>query len=82
MTHDGIVRGTMITKGRSEYNERTKGYVHWDKGFVQQRYAALAEEDSRPVRNVRRALEATAGEVLPTWRPVGLNMRRDRRSAV
>jgi len=82
MTHDGIVRGTMITKGRREYNERTKGFVHWDKGFIKERLVAQAEEDSRPMRNVRRALEATAGEVLPMWRPVGINMRRDRRSAV
>lgn len=82
MVHDGIVRGTMITNGRKEYNQRTKGYIHWDSGFLEKRKEALAEEASRPIRNVRRAMEAVAGEKLPTWRPVGINFRRDRRSAV
>ncbi len=80
MTHDGIVRGTMITRGRTEYNERTKGWAHWDKGFVKQREAALAEEASRPVRNVRRNLERVAGEVLP-MRKILANPRYDRKSA-
>lgn len=82
MIHDGIVRGTMITKGRSEYNARTKGMIHWDKGFLKEREAVQAEMDSRPVRNVRRAMEAIAGEKLPMWKPTGINFRRDRRSAV
>jgi hypothetical protein len=81
MTHDGIIRGTMITKGRREYNERTKGYVHWDKGAWEQHLKAEAEWCSRPVRNVRRALE-DCNNALPLWRPVGINFRRDRRSAV
>lgn len=79
MTHDGIVRGTMITKGRREYNERTKGFIHWDKAFAAQREAAQAEYASRPVRNVRRALEACQGE-LPMHRPVGINFRKDKRA--
>lgn len=82
MLHDGIIRGTMITQGRREYRERTKGFAHWDAGFIEKRKAALAEEDSRPIRNVQRAMESVAGESLPTWRPVGVNFRRDRRSAV
>lgn len=81
MTHDGIVRGTMIQHGRAEYNARTKGWVHWDAGFVAQRKAALAEEASRPVRNVRRNLERVAGECLPMRRLV-TNPRYDRKSAV
>jgi hypothetical protein len=80
--HDGILRGTVITGGRAEYRRRTKGFVHWDKGFVAAREAAQAEMASRPVRNVRRALEATAARCLPTWQPVGINPRRDRTRAV
>jgi hypothetical protein len=82
MIHDGIVRGTMIRGGRKEYNDRTKGYVHWDKGAWEKHLAAEAEMASRPVRNVRRAMEAVAGEALPMWKPTGINFRRDRRSAV
>ena len=82
MIHDGIVRGTMIRGGRREYNERTKGYVHWDKGAWQKHVAAQAEMASRPKQNVRRAMEAIAGEALPMWKPTGINFRRDRRSAV
>lgn len=83
MTHDGIVRGgTMITGGRRQYREATKGMAHWDKGFMAEREAAQAEMDSRPVRNVRRAMEAIAGEKLPMYGNVGINFRRDRRSAV
>jgi hypothetical protein len=81
MTHDGIVRGTMITKGRAEYRERTKGMVAWDKGAWQEHLRVEAEMASRPVRNVRRAMEDCKNE-LPMWRPVGINFRRDRRSAV
>lgn len=83
MTHDGIVRGgTMITKGRREYNAKTKGFVTWDKGTWQKHIEAEAEYCSRPVRNVRRALEAVKGEKHPMWTPVGINFKRDRRSAV
>jgi hypothetical protein len=80
MTHDGIVRGTVITRGRSEYNERTKGMVTWDKGFLAQREAALREEASRPVRNVAANLDRVRGEVLPMRRLLA-NPIRDRRSA-
>lgn len=81
---DGTVirGGTQIKHGRREYRDKTKNVIHWDKGYVAQREAALAEEASRPVRNVQRALEATAGAVLPMHRPVGTNARKDRRSAV
>jgi hypothetical protein len=83
MTHDGIVRGgTMITKGRREYAEKTKNFVTWDKGAWQKHEEAQAEMASRPVRNVRRAMEAVKGECLPMWSPTGINFRRDRRSAV
>lgn len=82
MTHDGTIRGgTMITGGRAEYREKTKGFIHWDKGGLEQREKAIAELNSRPVRNVRRAMESYAGE-LPMWKPTGINFRRDRRSAV
>lgn len=80
MTHDGIVRGTMITKGRTEYNKRTEGFVHWDKGFAKERERAIAEEASRPIRNVKRNLERLAGEVLPMRRVLS-NPRYDRRAA-
>lgn len=82
MTHDGIVRGTVITKGRREYNERTKGFVHWDKGFAAQREAAINELNSRPVRNVKRMLDSIAGEKRPMKKIIGVNPRYDRRSAV
>lgn len=72
-----ITGGTQI-QGRKHYNQVTKDMPHWDKGFVARREAALAEEASRPVRNVKRALEAVAGERLPMHRPVGVNLRRDR----
>jgi hypothetical protein len=76
-----LTGGTRITGGRREYAEKTKGMVLWDRGFIEQRNAAMAEMDSRPVRNVQRNLERVAGEVLPMRRLVA-NPRRDRRSAV
>ena len=76
-----LLRGTVITKGRAEYEERTKGYCHWGAGFVKERIAAQAEMESRPVRNVARNLERMKGEVLPMRRLLA-NPRRDRRSAV
>lgn len=79
MTHDGIVRGTMITKGRAEYRERTKGFITWDAGFAAQREAAQAEYASRPVRNVRRAME-DCQNALPMYRNVGINFRKDKRA--
>lgn len=82
MTHDGIIRGGTQIKGRKHYRQVTKNVAHWDQGFLEKRAAGLAEESSRPVRNVKRALDAVAGESLPLWRPTGLNFRRDRRSAV
>lgn len=82
LTRDGtpLTGGTMI-KGRQHYNQVTKGFTHWDKGGWEKREQMLAEEASRPVRNVRRAMESYKGE-LPMWNPVGVNFRRDRRSAV
>ncbi len=81
---DGTVirGGTQIRHGRKEYAQKTKGFVHWDKGFHAKREEALAEQASRPLRNVKDALEVTAGEKLPMHRPVGLNMRKDRARAV
>lgn len=76
-----VIRGGTMIQGRKHYNQVTKDFVHWDKGFAEQRERALAEEASRPVRNVRRALEAVAGEVLPMWKPTGVNPRRDRARA-
>ena len=81
MYHDGTVTGTVITKGRREYNARTKGWAAWDKGFVERRERDQAEMDSRPIRNVKAALEAKAGEVLPMRRLLA-NPRYDRKSAV
>lgn len=83
-TADGQVLrgGTQIQHGRREYREKTKNYAVWDKGFLAKRHAGLAEEASRPLRNVQRALEATAGASLPMRRAVGINFRRDRRSGV
>ena len=82
MTHDGIVRGGTMITGRKHYNSETKGFVQWDKGAWQEHLRVEAEMLSRPVRNVRQAMEAIAGEKLPMWRPTGINFRRDRRSAV
>lgn len=79
MTHDGIVRGTMITGGRAEHRSRTKGMVFWDKGFIEERKRQIAAENLRPIQNVRRALEACKGE-LPMYRNVGINFRKDRRA--
>jgi hypothetical protein len=76
-----ITGGTRITGGRREYREKTKGFAHWDVGFVKARQAALAEEASRPVRNVRKNLERVAGESLP-MRRILANPRVDRHSAV
>lgn len=73
-----ITGGTQIRHGRKEYQQKTKGFVHWDKGFLEQRDKALAELASRPLRNVKDALEKVAGEKLPMWRPTGVNARKDR----
>lgn len=76
-----VIRGGTMIRGRTEYNQKTKGMAHWDKGFVKERQKALAEEASRPVRNVKANLERVAGEVLPMRRFVA-NPRYDRKSAV
>jgi hypothetical protein len=81
MTHDGIVRGGTYIRGRKHYNAATKGFITWDKGAWAEHERAQAEYASRGVRNVRRALE-DCQNALPLWRPVGINFRRDRRSAV
>jgi hypothetical protein len=75
-----LTGGTRITGGRAEYRAKTKDYVHWDKGFIEKRQAALAEEASRPVRNVKANLERVAGECLPMRRLLP-NARYDRKSA-
>jgi hypothetical protein len=83
MTHDGVIRGgTQIRGGKRDYREKTKGYAHVDQGWWKNHIAALAEESSRPVRNVKRMLEAVKGESLPMWSPVGINPRKDRQSGV
>lgn len=79
MTHDGIVRGGTQIRGRQQYNAATKGMIHWDKTFAAQREAAQAEAASRPVRNVRRAMESYRGE-LPMHNAVGINFRKDKRA--
>jgi hypothetical protein len=81
MVDGKMLKGTIITKGRTEYNQRTKGFVHWDQGFVKERAKAQAEMESRPQRNVKAALERKAGEVLP-MRRILANPRRDRMSQV
>lgn len=65
-----ITGGTMITRGRMQYRDATKNYVHWDKGFLEKRQVELAKEAARPVQNVRRNLERVAGEALPMWRAI------------
>lgn len=82
MTHDGIIRGGTQIRGRQQYDRATKNYVQWDKGAWAERERQQSEMESRPKRNVRRAMEAIAGEKLPMWSPTGMNFRRDRRSAV
>lgn len=79
MIHDGIVRGGTQIRGRQQYDRATRGMVHWDKGFAAQREAAQAEYASRPVRNVRRAME-DCKNALPMWRATGINFRRDKRA--
>lgn len=81
MYHDGTVTGGTMIRGRTQYRTKTKGMVHWDAGFLRERAAAEAEMQSRPVRNVKAALEAKAGEVLP-MRRILANPRYDRHSAV
>jgi hypothetical protein len=76
-----VIRGGTQIATRKQYEQKTKGMVHWDKGFVAQKWAAEAEHDSRPMRNVRVALERVRGEVLPMRRLIA-NGRYDRRSAV
>ena len=76
-----LTGGTRITGGRREYAEKTKNFVHWGPGVAEKHAAAHAELDSRPVRNVKRALEAHAGVALPLYRRLQ-NGRYDRRSAV
>ena len=80
---DGMVvtGGTRITGGRREYREKTKGFVHWDAGYVKERNAYQAAMDARPVQNVRRNLERVAGEVLPMHRKL-TNPKFDRKAAV
>lgn len=75
-----LTGGTRIAS-RTEWREKTKGMVVWDRGFWEQKQAAEAEMASRPVRNVRANLERMAGEVLPTRRLVA-NPRTDRTRAV
>jgi len=75
-----LTGGTRI-RSRTEYNEKTKHFAHWDAGFVKERIAAQAEQDSRPARNVARNLARIAGEVLPMRRILS-NPRYDRKSAV
>lgn len=75
-----VTGGTRITS-RTHYREATKGFAHWDKGFLRERAAAEAEMASRPVRNVRANLERVAGEVLP-MRRTQMNPRYDRKAAV
>jgi hypothetical protein len=75
-----LTGGTRITGGRREYREKTKGFIHWDAGYVKERNAALAELDSRPARNAKANLERVAGECLPMKRLLA-NGRYDRRSA-
>ena len=81
-SRDGTpIRGGTQINTRKEYEAKTKGMVHWDKGFIEQRNAALAEIDSRPVRNVRENLERVQGESLPMRRLIA-NGRYDRQSSV
>jgi hypothetical protein len=83
MTHDGVIRGgTQIRGGRRDYRAKTKNAIFWDKGAWNKHIEVLNEEASRPVRNVKRALEAQKGISLPMHRPVGINPRRDRQADV
>ena len=56
--------GTRIGS-RNHYREATKDYIHWDAGYMAERQKAQADYATRPARNVRANLEATAGRVLP-----------------
>lgn len=75
------IRGGTQINSRKEYEAKTKGMIHWDRTHIEQRNAALAELDSRPVRNVAANLERVKGESLPMRRLIP-NGRYDRGSAV
>jgi hypothetical protein len=59
MVHDGTIRGgTRITGGRAEYNHKTKGMVHWDKGVVKEREKAYAASQKKWIDGIRPRIEA------------------------
>jgi len=66
MTSAGPAKGgTRITGGRAEYRRKTKGFIHWDKGFLQQRAKAQDAEQSKWKKGVRPLVEKLAAQILP-----------------
>jgi hypothetical protein len=76
-----VVTGGTRIGSRTAYNAATKGFVHWDAGFWEQKKRAEAEMASRPVRNVAANLDRVAGACLPMRRLLP-NPRVDRTRAV
>lgn len=66
MTEVGPAKGgTNITGGRREYREKTKGFIHWDKGYVKERDKAYAEEQQKPIKAVRERVLKASRQLLP-----------------
>jgi hypothetical protein len=58
---DGMeVKGGTRISSRREYNERTKGWVHWDKGTPAAVDKAVKEEKEQRKANVARVVEERA----------------------
>jgi hypothetical protein len=57
--------GTRITRGRTQYNQKTKGWVHWDKGVVKEREKAYAAEQQKWIDDVRPRVEKVSKTQLP-----------------
>ena len=57
--------GTRITGGRAEYNQKTKGMVHWDDGFMRERGLAEAREKKDRQESVTRHAEVFTKKFFP-----------------
>jgi len=58
---DGVrVKGGTHIRSRREYNQKTKGWVHWDRGTPAAVNKALKEEKAKRESNVARIVEERA----------------------
>lgn len=66
MTEAGPAKGgTRITGGRAEYREKTRGMVHWDKGFLPERAKAEGQEKKDRKEAVVRHAEVFTKKFFP-----------------